>query len=78
MSLMIYLEKNRLLCQGSALQARKTLKTIPKPKGSVGCARYCFITKMKLNKEKNEDRILYNDILVSACAILNNTHLQIR
>jgi hypothetical protein len=78
MSLMIYLEKNRLLRQSSAVQAGKTSKVIPKPKGSVGCAGYCLITKMKLNKEKGEDRILYNDILVSACAILNNARLQIR
>ena len=60
-----FLDKNRLLCQGNTAKALQTLQMIPKAKGSVGSAGYCLITEMKLDKAKEKDRTLYNDILVS-------------
>jgi hypothetical protein len=57
-------EKNRILMRGS--EKRSTLKiSIPKPKGSVGQKGYRLIECMKLNSEDEEEKGLYNNILVS-------------
>jgi hypothetical protein len=37
---------------------------IPKPKGSVGAAGFSLIAEMKLDKQQQKDKALYNDILV--------------
>jgi hypothetical protein len=67
-------EKNRLLKAGHKLQ-ETTRNVIPKPKGSVGNAGYSLIAKMQLDPEDRDDKILYNDILVSIYIANGYTYL---
>jgi hypothetical protein len=50
---------------------------IPKPKGSVGQKGYSLIKHMRLDPEVEEEKDLYNDILVSSpgnCGFRPLTH----
>jgi hypothetical protein len=57
------IEKNRILARGS--QKKSSLKMISKPKGTIGQKGYSLIEHMRLNPEDEEQKGLYNDILVS-------------
>ena len=61
--LTVFAEKNRILAKGS--QKQSSLKTIPKPKGSIGQKGYSLIEHMRLDPDKEDDKCLYNNILVS-------------
>src|SRR5882724_10982382 len=65
-------DKNRLLRRTATTQTSQASKTIPKPKGSVGAAGFSLIAEMKLNKQNEEDKALYNDILVRCEILLNH------
>jgi hypothetical protein len=56
-------EKNRILSKSS--QKKSSHKVIPKPKGSIGQKGYSLIQYMRLDPEDEEDKGLYNNILVS-------------
>ena len=45
---------------------------IPKPKGSFGAAGFSLIAEMKLNKQDQKDKTLYNDILLWCKIFLYN------
>jgi hypothetical protein len=55
----------RLLQQGKENNVASGVTMIPRPKGTAGQKNFSLISKMKLNKAKDSDRVLYNDILVS-------------
>jgi hypothetical protein len=60
---MTFAEKNRILGKGS--QKQSSLKMITKPKGSIGQKGYSLIQHMRLDPEDEEEKGLYNNILVS-------------
>ena len=69
-------EKNRLLCRGSDIQTAKAVEMIPRPKGTAGSSSFSLIKEMKLDKQKPEEKTLYNDILVSDSVNSDFRHLQ--
>ena len=57
------IEKNWILAGGP--KKKSPLKMISKPKGTIGQKGYSLIKYMRLNPEDEEQKGLYNDILVS-------------
>lgn len=56
-------EKNRVMAKGP--ERPGLLKAIPRPKGSIGQKGFSLIEHMQLDPEKEEEKGLYSNILVS-------------
>lgn len=56
-----YAAKNHILMK----EKDTNIEMIPRPKGTAGSNGFSLISKMGLNKDVEEDKTLYYDILVS-------------